>query len=1322
MGVSFKVSKTGRRFRPKPSLQSEIPLDEASDNSNSKESLPPRKLEGGVVGDGEDLAGVPRSSTSDLSADHEVSFTLNLYPDGYFIGKPSENEAAQHATVQDVMKLLHPYDRASETLLSAIEAGRLPGDLSEKIPCKYVDGTLLCEVRDFRRCTFEQLSTVPTMDKALLINKVLLKMSLENVVKDIPLISDNSWTYGDLMEVESRILKALQPKLCLDPTPQLDRLCDNPFPAKLNLSLSSLRRKRQRQVPEVTVTSNNKMHGKKVRTDRVPDSSNTGNQLTPHVHENLAAQNLGPNNMMGLRPKSFTQDASVPALPLVAQQQRYQMAAGNARNMQEQGSGNVVSTLASPSGPEMIPYADSISSTSPLHGKRDNQDGQMSPLSTFNKRARLTTVGPDGSQQQQMGPYLEGLHGTDINWKNTLLHQQAMARGIQYANTGIQKYSQQVFDGAVNQEAGTMLFTSGQHAMRHGAKEEHFETDKLDGPGRNDVQLAETDVNHLDSQSRPQPRLPQHAFMRSNFPQATWNNIGQQIEKDARKEDQFQKRKSAQSPRLSAGGLPQSPLSSKSGEFSSGSVGAHFGGVATTAALGASQKEKTAINSVAGVCGTPSLTSSANDSVQRQHQVQAAAKRRSNSLPKTPAISAVGSPASVSTMNVHLNANSPKVGTPPLADQSMLDRFSKIEMVTMRYQLNCKKNKVDEYKWKPNAYSTALISSTFSNMSVNEDFEDDVKPLSKSLVGGSTSTCKMRILNFGQAERVVQGNVLSLVPRIRTRMIMSEKVTDGTVAWHYGEVDDSDILAVEDYLPTLPNTHMADLLGVQFSSLMVREGYLMEAHLQARPPRMNVPPISQPNVAGTFPNNSAVEIQQYADAASGQASGEVVKHISGNAFMNPSQNLLANPRIVPPGNSQALQISQGLLSGVSMSSRPQQLDPQPSLQASQQQAQLQQPQQQPQQQQQQQTQHSLLPQQQTQFQRPAMMLATNPLSHLNAMGQNSNMQLGNQMINKPSPLQLQQILQQQQQPQMQRKMQVGLGTAVGMGNMSNNMVGLGGIGNAMGIGRGIGGTGISAPMTPISGIGSASQNPVNLSTASNINAISQQFRGQFTPMQTAMMAHKLRLLPNRGGILGGPQSGIAGMSGARQIHPTSAGFSMLGQNPLNRPNMSSMQRTAMGPPSKLMNLYTNQQQQHQQQQHQQQLQLQQQQQQQQQQLQHMQQQQQPQQQQQQDTTSQLQAVVSPSQVGSPSTMGIPQLNPPQQQQLQQQASPQQMSQRTPMSPQISSGAMHALSAGNPEACPASPQLSSQTLGSVGSITNSPMELQGVNKSNSVGNA
>lgn len=37
----------------------------------------------------------------------------------------------------------------------------------------------------------------------------------------------------NLQEVESRILKALQPKLHLDPTPKLDRLCKNPVPTKV---------------------------------------------------------------------------------------------------------------------------------------------------------------------------------------------------------------------------------------------------------------------------------------------------------------------------------------------------------------------------------------------------------------------------------------------------------------------------------------------------------------------------------------------------------------------------------------------------------------------------------------------------------------------------------------------------------------------------------------------------------------------------------------------------------------------------------------------------------------------------------------------------------------------------------------------------------------------------------------------------------------------------------------------------------------------------------------------------------------------------------
>ncbi|QCE02363.1 Transcription factor Spt20 [Vigna unguiculata] len=1285
MGVSFKVFKTGTRFRPKSIPQ---PLEGASDNSKSQS---------GLVEAGENIAQIPQSSASSETlslAEREASFTLNLFADGYSIGKPSENEAANTTKYQDFPKLLHPYDRSSESLFLAIESGHLPGDILDDIPAKYVDGALICEVHDYRRCSFDKGSSV-SAESSPTVSKVCLKMSLENIVKDIPSITDKSWTYGDLMEVESKILKSLQPKLHLDPTPKLDRLCESPLPAKLNLP-----RKRLRNMPEFAVTSTNKIHGKKVCIDRVQeasigrlgDSGNTSsNAIVQQTHENQSMQNLTPNVAMALRPKNFIPDSSIPNFPMMSHQPRYGMAVGTARSLQEQGPvPSINSSGASPSAQDvMISYADHANSSASLHGKRD-QDGQASPLSNIAKRMRPTSAVVEAMQHQQIGSHVESLQGSDMNWQNTL-QQQALARGIQYGSGGIQKFSQQVFEGGVNQEMGAVSFTAGQQGMRLVAKEEQFEIDKVDGAetNRNRSEM-EMETNILDPQQlRLQQRLPQHAYMRPNFPQAAWN-LGQHIDKETKKDDQHQKRKSVQSPRLSTGALPHSPLSSKSGEFSNGAVGPSFGPSSMAAVPGTAQKDKTSMVSVPATVGTPS-----GDSTQRQQQAQLAAKRRSSSLPKTPAMNGVGSPASVGTTSVPLNANSPSVVTSSLVDQglqNMLERFSKIEMVTMRHQLNFKKNRVEDFQMKKqNVYVTSPIAPYIASSTSSEGVIDDSISLSKSLIGGSMNACKMRILTFCVPERVVQGNHVSLVPRLRTRMIIYEK-SDGTVALYYGDVEEADYLAAEDYLLTLPNTHSADLLAEQFCSQMIREGYVKEDdRIQLKPNLVNLPSGNQ----STAPNNAVVEMQQYGEPVPGQSSNEIAKPVSGNnASINLSQNLVTNPRMLPPGNPQALQISQGLLSSASMSSRPQQLDSQQTVQ-------------QQQQQQMQQNQHTLIQQQNSQFQRSPMMLGTNQLSHLNPVGQNSNMPLGNHILNKSSALQMQmfqQQQQQQQQPQMQRKMMVGLGTNVGMGNLRNNLVGLAPMGNPMGMGSargGIGGSGISAPMTSIAGMGNMGQNPMNLSQTSNItNSISQQFRSGSLNSTSAEILSKLRLVPTRN-MMGSPQSNLAGISGARQMHPGTAGLSIMGRT-------NAMQRP-MGPPKMMagMNLYMNQQQQQhqqpqQQQQHQQQLQLQQQ-------LQ--------QQQQQQETSSQLQAVVSPPQVGSPS-MGVPPLN----QQTQQQASPQQMSQRTPMSPQISSGAIHAISAGNPEACPASPQLSSQTLGSVSSITNSPMDMQGVNKSNSVTNA
>jgi hypothetical protein len=582
-------------------------------------------------------------------------------------------------------------------------------------------------------------------------------MSLENVVKDIPSMSDNSWTYGDLMEVESRILKALQPELCLDPLPRLDRLSKNPLTAKLDLSLSTLRRKRLRQMAEVTVMSQNKIQGKKVCIDRLPESSERGNLpghlIMQQTNNNQAIQNLGTNMLAGLRSQPL-QDAPNSSLALVPPQQQRYMGIGSTRNTQDQGSNSVSVSGASPGGLDaMLPYgSDSMNPGTSFHRKRESQEGQMSSMPGLNKRTRVSHMGPDGVPQQQLGQRMDGLHGSDTNWKNTLLqHQDMLGRSIQYPNTSIQRFSPHQMEGVMNQEGGPMQFPASQQGgMKYTSKEEPFETGKIDGGTRNNIPGVGSDANDLDP--RIQSRMPHNAFIRSNFPQTSWNvNPGQQIEKEPKKEEQFSRRISAQSPRLSAGGPPQSPLSSKSGEFSGGSMGTHYGAVA------AAQKDK-AVTSIPAIGATQSVGSSANEAMQqRQHQAQMAAKRRTNSLPKTQVISTVGSPVSVNTISVPVNARSPSVGPQTLGDHAILDRFSKIERVAARYQLNCKKHKVDEYSRRPRVYAKQPLTVCLSNLSNEEVFKDEDEALSKSIFGGSMNTYKTRVIHFGQMERVMQG-------------------------------------------------------------------------------------------------------------------------------------------------------------------------------------------------------------------------------------------------------------------------------------------------------------------------------------------------------------------------------------------------------------------------------------------------------------------------------------------------------------------------------------------------------------------------------------
>jgi len=550
----------------------------------------------------------------------------------------------------------------------------------------------------------------------------------------------------------------------------------------------------------------------------------------------------------------------------------------------------------------------------------------------------------------------------------------------------------------------------------------------------------------------------------------------------------------------------------------------------------------------------------------------------------------------------------------------------------------------------------------------------------------------------------------------RPFQVVFKEMPDETVRMQYGDLEDFDGPNSYDCVFILPTKYCADLLAEQLIPLMLQDGHSKADDKVVR----GTPPANLNTLSGILPDNLASDVKQ---------EGGVSQQLNAAAHANvgpgtPMQQLPVNRMLSSANSNQVLAMQQGYMQGAAMPPRSQQLD-----QNLVQQPQQQQTQQQPLQQnaQAQMQQPSSLPL--NQMQRPQL-LPTSPLSQMLAPG--SNLPVGSQMGNNkatPTSLQLQMLQQQAQQQQpMSRKVMMGLGSAMNMGNMVNNVVGIGGLGNVMGMGNV---RPISSPMGSMSGLGNSS-NQMNMGMASNLSAAG--LRPNMNPAALAKM--RMGLAQQRAAGMY-PQTGMVGMPGSGSpILPSSAGLSMMG-HPLNRSNLSPLQRammSSMGPPKMLnpqqqMQLQQQLQQQQQFQQNpQQQQQLQQnpqQQQQQQQQLQQIQQQQQLQQQLQQQQLQQQQLQQQQQrQMGSPlqqAQVGSPAGSQQSMMMQQQQISPQQMGQHAAMSPQLSSGTLQQMSnnAANPVATPGpppSPQLSSQTHGSVNSIANSPMEqLQGANK-------
>jgi len=381
--------------------------------------------------------------------------------------------------------------------------------------------------------------------------------------------------------------------------------------------------------PRNAVTSSNKIHGEKFRIDRELENSKcrlgdsritTSNAIVKQTLENPAMQNLNPS--IAMRSKNIVLDSSIPGFSMISHQSKYPMAVRTPRSLQEHRLiAGINSSRASAVKDVMYSYADNPNPSVSLHVKRENPDRESSSLSNIAKRMRSASTGVDA--MQQIDSHVNALQGSDMNWQDTLLQQQAMARSIQYTGSGIQMFPQQVFEGGLKQETGAIQFASGQQGMRLAAK--------VDGAGINRVKNeVEMYARNLDPQQlRMQQRMLQHALMRPNFPETTWNCLGQQIMKEAKKENHLQH---IQTPWLSHGTLPH---------CSDGSVGPSFRPSSLKIAPGSLQKEKAPMASHTAAVGTPSLTSNANNSTQRKQQEHLAAKRRSKSVSKTPAMNVV---------------------------------------------------------------------------------------------------------------------------------------------------------------------------------------------------------------------------------------------------------------------------------------------------------------------------------------------------------------------------------------------------------------------------------------------------------------------------------------------------------------------------------------------------------------------------------------------------------------------------------------------------------------------------------------------------------
>ncbi|KAG7981168.1 hypothetical protein I3843_05G219100 [Carya illinoinensis] len=839
MGLSFKVAKTGTRYRPKL-LQIE---DKDNENGSVTESQKSAN-EGNITEKGARAAEYSNSFTKptvhSVSEDLEVSFLLNLFPNGFSFGKATEQ------VFNDEPKQLHPYDRASKTLFSAIEYGCLPGDLLDDIPCKYVNGALLCEIRDYRNLWPQKGGPAASVEKSLVVHKVLLHICMENVVKDISLIADDSWTYEDILEIESRILKALQPDLHLNPDPLWERHRGERLAKKLNLGIAwSWKKRRLGDTIAVHTSSRNPNNG-----TQISSSCDIQNSIT---QSGFAYQ----DRVTCLQENNVLPETTSLSNPLMVDNQLADSCNQSVSIAQKKSSFVCVQDFSNARSNS----TKAISSISGEKGRCETEALQeYIPI-------KLKQEPVDFSQQQLPGGQAKSILAPELLWKNTLLHQPIMAEKLQDEKNQHKSHpsllinsGQPFLEGIPRLLAGTPTCTVKQEPA-----ESSFRSSDVRKINDNSFQMDKR-ITQSNLQQFEQQQLS--ALLRANTPytHSSCNRVTQPVDKSLRNESATQKRKALQNPQVS-GGMRTATLSSQ-----------HDDSWAREASIPAKGKPSYQnIGSNIKLVGSLARTRNLNAA---NGNILPVGNLPSFKPPETKVDPVIERLLKIEGITQRYGLNYKK---------HKLDRF---------------------LRRKPSFHTNPLVafhlSSSEDNRKSKGDAINKVSP-SKCSIERRFNVCKSRTLTFVRQCHVNDRNVTPMVDReAQITLFISEKLNEGVLeaSLYYGDEGEIGSFVIPLFFSS---THSMDIFASQFTSLMLDEGYRIASD-RVEPTALNTGGDSSSHsrvinnatpATGTAEFPAPALISGLSPLMHNPMTASLSAH---NATRLPSQNILSRANLLPPEN------------------------------------------------------------------------------------------------------------------------------------------------------------------------------------------------------------------------------------------------------------------------------------------------------------------------------------------------------------------------------------------------------------------------------------